>query len=381
MYWRCHVFFILLCSFPAVVWGTSLLPSRTDVDGWLKELGDNNQFDPALGIDWGIVPGPFYTPELGLGIGAAVAGIYRPDASDKVSQNSTLSLSSYVSSTEAFGLALENRSFFSNDQWRIFTSAELDDTPTYYWGNGFTSGRKEGDKQKYTSQNFSLKPDVLYRIAPDVYFGLGWSLSSVHATDIAQEKGSVNLQQQVGGVSVLSSGASMTLAYDTRDFVSDPQSGQLMELRYTQYSPDFGSDTRFNQVESHYSSYYALNLKTVLAWEWYGQFTQGCPPWNMLPELGDSHRMRGYYQGRYRDRNVVSTQLEYRRQLDWRNGVVGWLGTGTMSPRPGELGKSSWLPSVGTGYRFEFKPRMNVRLDYGVGKGSSGFYFQVGEAF
>ncbi|MDI8083742.1 hypothetical protein MJN69_28740, partial [Salmonella enterica subsp. enterica serovar Kentucky] len=39
------------------------------------------------------------------------------------------------------------------------------------------------------------------------------------------------------------------------------------------------------------------------------------------------------------------------------------------------------LPSAGVGYRFEFKPRVNVRLDYGVGKASSGFYFQVGEAF
>ena len=41
----------------------------------------------------------------------------------------------------------------------------------------------------------------------------------------------------------------------------------------------------------------------------------------------------------------------------------------------------STLPSAGVGYRFEFKPRVNVRLDYGIGKGSSGFYFQVGEAF
>lgn len=45
------------------------------------------------------------------------------------------------------------------------------------------------------------------------------------------------------------------------------------------------------------------------------------------------------------------------------------------------LDDGRWLPSAGVGYRFEFKPRVNVRLDYGVGKGSSGFYFQVGEAF
>ncbi|ELV0770718.1 hypothetical protein SFF50_003939 [Salmonella enterica] len=51
-----------------------------------------------------------------------------------------------------------------------------------------------------------------------------------------------------------------------------------------------------------------------------------------------------------------------------------------VSPRY-NLDDGRWLPSAGVGYRFEFKPRVNVRLDYGVGKGSSGFYFQVGEAF
>jgi hypothetical protein len=39
------------------------------------------------------------------------------------------------------------------------------------------------------------------------------------------------------------------------------------------------------------------------------------------------------------------------------------------------------LPTLGAGYRFEFKPRMNVRLDLGFGRNSAGFYFQMGEAF
>lgn len=39
----------------------------------------------------------------------------------------------------------------------------------------------------------------------------------------------------------------------------------------------------------------------------------------MMPLLGSDERMRGYYRGRYRDKNVVSGQLEYRRQLTWRH--------------------------------------------------------------
>ncbi len=42
----------------------------------------------------------------------------------------------------------------------------------------------------------------------------------------------------------------------------------------------------------------------------------------MMPLLGSDERMRGYYRGRYRDKKVVSGQLEYRRQLTWRHGIV-----------------------------------------------------------
>ena len=121
--------------------------------------------------------------------------------------------------------------------------------------------------------------------------------------------------------------------------------------------------------------------KSVLAWEADGAFTQGDVPWSMMPLLGSDERMRGYYQGRYRDKNVVSSQLEYRRQLTWRHGIVAWVGAGTMGPSLSSLNNGRWLPTGGVGYRFEFKPRVNIRLDYGIGKGSSGFYFQVGEAF
>ena len=104
----------------------------------------------------------------------------------------------------------------------------------------------------------------------------------------------------------------------------------------------------------------------MLAWEIDGEFTQGAVPWNMLPSLGSDQRMRGYYQGRYRDRNLISSQLEYRQKLSWRHGFVVWGGAGTMGPNVRELGSSRWLPTLGVGYRFAFKPGINIRLDYGL---------------
>jgi hypothetical protein len=39
------------------------------------------------------------------------------------------------------------------------------------------------------------------------------------------------------------------------------------------------------------------------------------------------------------------------------------------------------LLNGGVGLRFEIQKRMNLRIDYGIGAGSSAFYFSFNEAF
>ncbi|PHM29014.1 BamA/TamA family outer membrane protein [Xenorhabdus budapestensis] len=357
-----------------------ILPDRQKIDGWLEKLGGNNQFDASKKIDWGVLPGPFYTPEMGVGIGVAVVGLYRPDSNDHISQNSSLGLSGFGSSTGAFGLNFTNYNFLANDQWRLFISGTLNNIPTYYWGQGYHAGKNNRNKESYRSQEFDIRPRVLYRVADATYMGLGWNFSSVNAsdTDVQAKK---YFAQSVGGASVISSGVSAYFSYDTRDFLPNPQHGQTIELIYTYFSPELGGDHHFHVTQLQFSTYHQLSEKTVLAFDNYARFSAGDVPWNQLSLLGNSRRMRGYYEGRYRDKNIFTTQLELRHKLDWRHGVVGWIGTGTLSDTPSKLGDRHWLPSVGVGYRFEFKPRMNVRLDFGIGKDSTGFYFQVGEAF
>ena len=60
-------------------------------------------------------------------------------------------------------------------------------------------------------------------------------------------------------------------------------------------------------------------------------------------------------------------------------GAVGWVGVGTLGETVGEFDK--WLPNFGLGFRFEVQPRMNLRIDFGFGKETTGFYFNFNEAF
>lgn len=357
-----------------------IIPQRQQIDGWLSELGGENSFDETKAVDWGVLPGPFYTPEMGLGVGTALVGLYRIDKDDKITQPSSIGLSGFASSTGAFGVNFTNYNFVDNDQWRLFVSGTINNVPTYYWGKGYAAGKNDHNKEKYHSQEFQITPRALYKLGDATYIGLGWEFSSMNASD-PDTGAKAYFAQSVGGRSVISSGLSAYYSFDTRDFLPNAHQGQAFEAVYTYFAPDFGSDTRFQTTQLQYAFYHEITEKTVLAIDNYARFSTGDVPWNQLSLLGSGNRMRGYYEGRYRDNNIFTSQAEIRHKLDWRHGVVGWVGTGTMSDSPSELGKGHWLPTVGVGYRFEFKPRMNVRLDFGIGRNSTGVYFQVGEAF
>ena len=59
-----------------------------------------------------------------------------------------------------------------------------------------------------------------------------------------------------------------------------------------------------------------------------------------------------------------------------------WAGLGTVFGKFSQLRAYKLLPNAGIGYRWEFKKDVNVRLDYGFGKGGqNGFIFNINEAF
>ena len=91
--------------------------------------------------------------------------------------------------------------------------------------------------------------------------------------------------------------------------------------------------------------------------------------------------MRGYYEGRFRDKGEMDITFELRQQVYRRNGLAVWAGAGTVFPRFSAMRFRHILPNAGIGYRWEFKSRTNVRVDFGVGRGETAFIFSINEAF
>ena len=355
----------------------SLLPTRERIDELLASLGGTQEVDSSKTVDWGVLPGPFYMPETSFGIGVALVGLYRPDRKPDTPLSS-LTLTGYTSVTGLFGFSFDNYSYFDGDRWRLFVDGSLSHQPSEFWGIGYAAGRDD-HSQEYTANVFDLWSKGFVRIAPDTWAGVGWSVAQLHAGELEDGPSNAVLATEAGR-SNFASGLSAHLLNDTRDFAPNPAHGHVLSVDYAAYAPAVGGEQRFDAVTARYAQYHPLGAGDTLAFELYGDFRSGDVPWNLLPTLGNDARMRGYYEGRYRDRDVVSTQLEWRHPFAWRHGMTLWAGAGTLAPRSSELGEH-WLPSFGAGYRFMFKPRVNVRLDLGIGRDSAGFYFQVGEAF
>lgn len=355
---------LLLCIAPAIA-TTRLSPSRKRNDGWLNRSAGNGQPGPEKAPGRGVIPGAFYTPDLQWGIRVARTRLYRPDKPDNKSQNAILTTSGHASSTGAFALALENHPFLSSDRWRIFTGAYNSNTPAGHGSKGDAARRYQQNRQRDTTCTLILSLEFMYQIAPDFYTA-GWSASLSHTRKIK----SANRQSPQPAL-IFSSAATISPRYDNRHSLSYLTRDTGSDLQYYDYAPAFGSDTHFSDSTAHFSLYHSSTPPQALALETHSRATQN-RLWNRLPSLDSSQHMRGGYQ----DNNLPGTQIEFHQKLSWRHGVVGTLPDHLSQPEPGH-----WLPGTSPDSRFKTKPEMTIRLDYGTGKASNGFYFQQGKAF
>ena len=369
--------------FSSALFYSPILIAEPSEDSWfdnlLTDLGSSETVDESKLVDWGVLPGPFVNPEQGFGIGVAAVGLYTPYDWQQDDPYSTLTLTSYASTSGSYGLGVNNRTYLRHDTLRLLGEAWISHTPGYYWGIGRHAAENDDQKIQYQGQRVQFSPKIAVEIFPDTYAKFGWQYQSYR--DVKGVDGDRLPVEMLSSSALVSSGALVGLEYDSRDFEPNPARGQLIDIEWIANRDSFGSDNGYDNIVANIRHYQPWSTATIIAMEVYSQSIIGDAPWFDYAQLGDDQRMRGYYQGQYRDKHQISTQIELRHTVSGRHGVVAWLGGGNVASSYSQLFESDWLPSVGLGYRFAFKARINVRIDLGIGKESRGFYFQINEAF
>ena len=192
-----------------------------------------------------------------------------------------------------------------------------------------------------------------------------------------------NAPQLLAGMPMTVSDVAVGVSYtlDSRDFMLNASRGWFMQLDLTANPTFLGNNNTYWSAEMQLATYRKAWRGAIIAGELHTRQSTGQVPWPMLSDVGSSNRMRGYYEGRYRDKNVIDAQLELRQHIWHRNGIALWVGAAEVFPRYSELRLSRILPNAGVGYRWQFKKGVNVRLDYGFSRNGTGFIFNINEAF
>ena len=349
------------------------------IDRMLDDLGASGNYDSSKVVDFSVLPGPFYTPEMQLGIGISAVGLYHvPSDSNIKHQPSSVTINGFASSNFSAGVTISNITFLRDGTQRFELLAELSKSPDVFYGIGYDAAEKDSNKMDFTHNILRVSPKYYFKLHDDLFVGFGFDFQEVRAGSSEVDHVDVPTPSVLTDNNAL--GLVVNLTYDSRDYVLNPYTGWLFQFDFAHYFDQF-SDNQFSTYNTVLSNYIDLeSVPGVLAWQVKGAFTDGDVPWNYLPRIGGVANLRGYIEGRYRDKQTMYTQMEYRLPIYGRTGIVTWVGAASSADQVNDIGQDV-LMSYGVGYRFQVKDRVNLRLDYAIGENESMVYFNVNEAF
>ena len=285
----------------------------------------------------------------------------------------------------------------------------------YYFGTGNDAPQVQTNNRSFVDfKLFIINQRFQKSIAKNQFLGLQYRLSRVY--QISTENGRVNddgdeipvtdpnnvnqlnyflLDPRVDArqrQNFSTSGVGPVYTFDSRDVALAASKGSLLDLQVMFNGGFVGSDYNFvrYQVDArHFQRIFSD--KTILALQVLGQFHSGNVPWYGLAGLGanlggtlynNANLMRGIYEQRFRDRQMVTAQAELRQHLFWRIDGAAFLGVGQVGYDLKDYSFGGLHTAGGVGARFNFirRDRVNLRFDYAFGT-DPGFYFAIGEAF
>jgi hypothetical protein len=336
---------------------------------------------PPARWDYAFIPVLFYGPEtsLGVAVGGAVfgdspapPGVPRRDDSLTVLFQGTL--------RKQFSVGLSGVKFWDTARYQLTEDANWIRFPSYFWGIG--NDTPDTAKELYAQSLVTNRASFAVRIFEEIYLGAGAGVGW-YATSGGSPDGSVATYLAATGARGGVIGAGPVLRRDTRDDAIGSHRGSLTAVTATFYGSAFGGTYRYQVYDLDQRTFVPLGDRTVLALQGYAVYAPGNVPLAELPALGGPARLRGYYQGRFRDHLYVVGQLELRVRVAWRFSVAPFAAVGNVFSDPAAASLSHPKLAGGAALRFNLKKErdLNIHLDVARSPISSGVYLNLGEAF
>jgi outer membrane protein assembly factor BamA len=327
-----------------------------------------------------IAPIPISSPAIGSGVVLALGYIFPFSKADKVSPPSVIGAAGLFTNNETRGFAFGGQFYLKQNTYKVTAGFGRGNLNYDLYGSGDFVGLKLPLKQS----GRVFHGEFLRRVGWKFFLGPRFSTGSSTLT-LRPTSGETPPPPPDLGLHTTLTAIGATLIRDTSLNRFYPTSGTYFRFTSDFFSQTLGSKYSFQSYVTTFAKYWSLSPNQVLAYDAYFCATGGQPPFYANCIYGASNQLRGYVAGKYFDRYMVTTQLEYRLSLPMRFGVVAFGGVGEAIPGGDQLlfKDNSLLPSGGGGLRFQLSKQYHVNLRADVARGKDGHTFSlgIGEAF
>lgn len=322
----------------------------------------------------------FWTPETRLMGGASVGYTMFKAPLDSTPTPSVISIYAVYTQRKQSDLTLGYENHWNKDRFHLKTSAGYSEWFNLFFGIG--SHTSDTTYEEYTPRTLALRAKLSKTVRPFLQIGMvsEFDYSKVVEKETGGYFSTLDIPGEKPGYSA---GIGISADYDSRDSKIYPTRGKYQQYSIVPFLSVLGSSYNFVRYVADIRQYFSPFGNHVIAYQVFVSLIGFHPPYNKMSVFGSDGLMRGYYPARYRDRNMIGFQAEYRMPLFWRIGAAGFGGYGDVAHDVTDFRIRELKYSLGFGIRFTIDPKTqsNVRLDLGVGKKSAYPTIAIGEAF
>ena len=331
-----------------------------------------------------IYPTLAFAPETSWEFGLSSLYVYyaKRDTNNRLSEVNGFT---FYTLENQYGIWFDHALYAHKNRWSFIGRLRYQNFPLLYHGIGPETPSEY--IARVDARQLNIKERVLKKITNNIFAGPEVDFQRLSSVNF-EPNGTDSIQKPPGSEGSSNLGFGGGIVYDNRHNVLNVRNGGFAELALLHYDKKWGSDFSFTTIISDNRIYKSINRRDVLAAQIFGQFSINQPPFNQLALLGGESLMRGYYFGRFRDRNQLAAQAEYRMlplpfRFTKRWGATVFGSTGTVFNEFDDLTAGDFKWAGGAGLRFLLFPKKDIftRLDFAFTNESKGIYIFIGEAF
>ena len=345
-----------------------------------KAVEKDSTIYPAKAI---FTPVISYAPETNLSIGVGIKGLFKMKGSGDETRTSNLPLTAQYTIENKYLFFSGFEIFSPQERYMLTGNVRIQSFPSLFFGIG--NDTPKSNEEEFNYSQILLEPIFLKNMFKRyLFFGGGIRYNRISKVE-AQPDGLLETTEQPGALGSTSAGLELAMIYNSRDNLLNASKGTFLSLTHGFYGGWLGSshDFQLTKFDFRYFMQPLGKPSSILGFQFFPQFSQGDTTLQEMGQLGGHEIMRGYFGGRYTDRHLIATQIEWRQKLSHLWGVVAFAGIGNVAPSINEFDFSTIRTSLGVGLRFlvDEEENLNLRLDFGLGNEKINYYFKIAESF